>query len=84
MSEESNEQPEVVVDGDEFDGSEVVTDDPGDYQPKVPGVVRDIVYYAGIGAAAALFIWPEYPPLVRIGAAITFVGNSLAKAYRSK
>lgn len=53
-----------------------------DYAPKVPWWLRDATYYAGIGVSAAMLVFPEYPLLVRIGAGITLVGNSFAKAYR--
>lgn len=65
---------------EEFLASQAVEE----YRPRVPGWLRDAVYYAGLLAAMAIMVFPEYPVLVRIGAAVTLAGNALAKVYRRR
>lgn len=53
-----------------------------DYKPKVPGVVRDVVYYGAIGAVMATVIFPDAPVLGRVVQALAFAAGALGVAYR--
>ncbi|WNM25249.1 hypothetical protein [Demequina capsici] len=55
-----------------------------EYKPAVPSAARAVVYYAGIVAIAASFIWPDVDTLTRVGLAVGFVASSLGVAFRTR
>lgn len=55
-----------------------------DYKPRVPGVVRDVVYYGSIAAVMASIILPDLGVIDNVVQAFAFAAGALGVAYRTR